>query len=152
MENDEKVRIIEALTKGGNVNIGQLSIGDNNTLNYFSEKKGEAVRTDIDINDVAMAVKKCKMYMYAQAALTVVYAVCRDVCHWTMSQSEFERKMELIGEKCPPGTIANTIRHNPFMRDHISKWASLGAKEDVLKLRDELQKTIINIPLNPSKT
>ena len=34
--------------------------------------------------------------------------------------------------------LANTLRNNPYMRDNISKWAVLGAREAVLKLRDAL--------------
>lgn len=142
MENDERVRIIEALTKGGNVSIGQLSIGDNNELNYYAKGKTESATRDVTIDDVAEAIKKCRMWMYAQAAITVVYAVCRDIYHWSMAQAEFERKMVMKGEVCPQGTIANTLRNNPYMRDHVSKWATLGANKEVLRLRDELQKAI----------
>jgi hypothetical protein len=31
------------------------------------------------------------------------------------------------------------------MRDHVSKWATLGARDEVLKLRDELQKSLENM-------
>ena len=136
MENEERTKIIEALTKGGNVSIGQLSIGDNNTLNYYAKGKATTAR-EVTIEDAMEAAKKCSMYFYAQAAVTVYYAVCRDIYHWALGQAEFERKLAANGVEAPAGTIANTLRHNPYMRSHVDKWAVLGAKEDVLKLRDE---------------
>ena len=151
MGNDEKVKIIEALTKAGNVNIGQLSIGDNNELNYYAKEK-RASNREVSLDNVVEGIRQCRMLMYAQAAITVIYAICRDVYHWSMSQSEFERKMTLLGENCPPGTIANTIRNNPYMRDHVDKWATLGAKEDVLKLRDGFLEVIEAMPQKEAKT
>ena len=152
MENDEKVRIIEALTKGGNVSIGQLSIGDHNELNYYAEGKAKPALNDVMLDDMAKAVRECGMYMYAVAGITVAYAIGRDVCHWTLSQSDFERKMRMMGYDCKDGTIANTLRNNPYMREHVSKWATFGAKSEVLKLRDELQKSLIGMKENTDKT
>ena len=151
MEMDEKVKIIEALTKGGNVSIGQMSVGDHNTMNYYAQ--GDTVpQRKVSIDDVVEGIKQCRTWWYAQAAMTVVYAICRDEYHWTMSQSEFERKMSLCGEKCPEGTIANTIRNNPYMRDHVSKWATMGARQEVLTLRDEFQKAINAMPQKEAAT
>ena len=39
MTQEEKVKIAEAIMKSGNVRIGQISIGDNNTLNYNATSK-----------------------------------------------------------------------------------------------------------------
>ena len=30
------------------------------------------------------------------------------------------------------------LRNNPYMRDHITKWAALGARGEVIRLRDAL--------------
>ena len=38
------------------------------------------------------------------------------------------------------------------MREHISKWATLGAKSEVLRLRDELQKSLIGMKEKPAET
>lgn len=141
MENDEKRRIVEALTKGGSVSIGQLSIGDNNTLNYYAKGNATPAR-EVTFDDAIEAAKKCSMYVYAQAAVSVFYAVCRDVYHWSIDQAEFERRMAAKGVKAPAGTIANTFRHNPYMRDHVDKWSVLGARQDVLKLRTEFENAI----------
>lgn len=145
MTQEEKIKIAEAIMKSGNVSIGQLSIGDNNTLNYNAAGDKKATLDDVTLDDMKRAVKECGMYMYAVAGITVAYAIGRDLCHWTLSQSDFERKMRMVGYDCKDGTIANTLRNNPYMREHISKWATLGAKSEVLKLRDELQKSLIGI-------
>ena len=51
-------------------------------------------------------------------------------------------RMAAKGVKAPAGTIANTFRHNPYMRDHVDKWSVLGARQDVLKLRTEFENAI----------
>ena len=107
---------------------------------------------DVTLDDMAKAVRECGMYMYAVAGITVAYAIGRDVCHWTLSQSDFERKMRMMGYDCKDGTIANTFRNNPYMREHVSKWAVFGAKSEVLKLRAELQKSLIGMKENTDKT
>ena len=145
MTQEEKIKIAEAIMKSGNVSIGQLSIGDNNTLNYNAGDEKKKTLDDVTLDDMKMAVKECGMYMYAVAGITVAFAIGRDLCHWTLSQSDFERKMRMVGYDCKDGTIANTLRNNPYMREHVSKWATLGAKSEVLRLRDELQKTLIDM-------
>lgn len=142
MENEEKLKIVEALARSGNINIGQLSIGDHNTMNYFHDKKENQPVGGVTLDDVGNAIRQCRIYMYAQAALAVAFAVCRDVCNWEMGQSEFERKLEVMGIDCKKGTIANTLRNNPYMREHVDKWAAFGAKGDVLKYRDEFVKAL----------
>jgi hypothetical protein len=138
--------------KSGNVSIGQLSIGDNNTLNYNAGGEKKANLDDVTLDDMKKAVAECGMYMYAVAGITVAYAIGRDLYHWTLSQSDFERKMRMVGYDCKDATIANTLRNNPYMREHVSKWATLGAKSEVLRLRDELQKTLIGMKEKPAET
>ena len=58
-----------------------------------------------------------------------------------MAEMLFSDKIERLEkelEECRNGVLANTLRNNPYMRDNISKWAVLGAREAVLKLRDAL--------------
>lgn len=110
------------------------------TENYMGER--QKVKREATLDDVVSAIRQKSLVANTMASITVVYAVCRDVYKWSMGQAEFERYMTLQGINCPPGTIANTMYHNPFMRDNVSKWAVLGAKQDVLKLRDEVEKAI----------
>ena len=151
MTKEEKIKIAEAILKSGNVSIGQLSIGDNNTLNYNAGAEKKTNLDDVTLDDMKMAIKECGMFMYAAAGITVAFAIGRDLCHWTLSQSDFERKMRMVGYDCKEGTIANTLRNNPYMREHVSKWATLGAKSEVLKLRDELQKSLVSMKEKPAE-
>ena len=137
-------------TGGGNVNIGQLLMGDNNTLNYNSEVNKKTKLDGVTLDDMKRAIKECSIYMYASAGITVAFAIGRDLCHWSLSQSEFERKM--MGYDCKDGTIANTFRNNPYMREHVSKWATFGARSEVIKLRDELEKSLFGIKENIDTT
>ena len=138
---NEREGLMAQLLQSGKVEIGQLLVGDHNTAtqNYYAkEKEEEFPPVEATSKDVAAAVRGCAELMYAPAAMTVVYAVCRDVCHWEVGQTDFERMMTLEGLECRNGVLANTLRNNPYMRDNISKWAALGAREAVLKLRDAL--------------
>lgn len=42
MTQQERQALMAQLMQGGKVEIGQLSVGDNNTMNYYAEKKEEA--------------------------------------------------------------------------------------------------------------
>ena len=110
------------------------------TENYYGERQQE--KREATLEDVVAAIRQRSLVATSLASITVVYAVCRDVYKWSMGQAEFERYMTLQGINCPPGTIANTMYHNPYMRDNVSKWGIMGAKQDVLKLRDEVEKAI----------
>ena len=140
MTQEERERLTALLLQSGKVEIGQLLVGDHNTATQNNYARGEAEQTTVEATskEVAAAVRGCSELWYGASAMTVVYAVCRDVCHWTVGQSDFERMMALEGLECKSGTLANALRNNPYMRDHISKWASLGARSEVLKLRDAL--------------
>ncbi len=138
MDDEQKRELVERLVAGAT--IGNLVIDNHGTMTLNYHAKGEAEQTAVEATskEVAAAVRGCSELWYGASAMTVVYAVCRDVCHWTVGQSDFERMMTLEGLECKSGTLANALRNNPYMRDHISKWASLGARSEVLKLRDAL--------------
>ena len=139
MGDEQKMELAERLVAGGKIGNFVMDNHGTMTLNYHEggkEKEQTAVETTS--KDVAAAVRECYQLWYGSAAMMVVYAVCRDACHWVVGQTDFERMMALEGLECKSGTLSNTLRHNPYMRDHISKWASLGARSEVLKLRDAL--------------
>ena len=115
---------------------GATQINHYNVQNSLPQ--GQQAAVDATPKDVAAAVRRCSALMYADAAMLVVFAVCRDVCHWSVTQSDFERMMTVEGLTCKPGTLSNALRNNPYMRDHITKWAALGARSEVIRLRDAL--------------
>lgn len=90
-------------------------------------------------DDVAVAAKACSALIWGPAAMAVIYGVSRDIFHLQENATDFEKAMTLRQLNCPPGTIANTFRHNPYMKSHVSRWAALGAKSRVIKLMDMFQ-------------
>lgn len=90
-------------------------------------------------DDVAVAAKACSALIWGPAAMAVIYGVSRDIFHLQENATDFEKAMTLRQLNCPPGTISNTFRHNPYMKSHVSRWAALGAKSRVIKLMDMFQ-------------
>ena len=105
--------------------------GDQNQTNH----NGICATAD----DVAVAAKACSALIWGPAAMAVIYGVSRDIFHLQENATDFEKAMTLRQLNCPPGTIANTFRHNPYMKSHVSRWAALGAKSRVIKLMDMFQ-------------
>jgi hypothetical protein len=150
----------EQQTKGGSTmnNYFQGATSNNLTINngtmtqnvlpqgQQASAQDQVASVEATTQDVAAAVRRCSALMYADAAMLVVFAVCRDVCHWSVTQSDFERMMTVEGLTCKPGTLGNALRNNPYMRDHITKWAALGARSEVIRLRDALCEAISSKP------
>ena len=152
MTQEEKSKIADAILKSGNVSIAQLSIGDNNTFNYTAgEAEGKKTR-EVTPDDVATVIKSGRVILPRDGSITVLYAVCRDVYNWDMGQADFERAMSIQGISCKGGTISNTLRKHPYMREHVDKWAVLGAKQEVLKLRDNFIDAVKLLPSAQSET
>ena len=103
--------------------------------NDYSEDLGNAPL--VSFETVKKAYNKCKEYVWSPAAIATVFCVCRDIYGWADNASSFER---LMG--CAVGTISNTIRNNPYMRLHVCKWESNGAKQRVLVLMEEFRKRV----------
>ena len=154
MENDEKVKIIEALTKGGNVNIGQLSIGDNNKLEYHNhpreaEEPERSAKKEISADLLARAIENCQDQFWGNSAYAVLFCIFRDDLKNGMSQSSFERMIGMLPYRkrldhvCNTGTIANAFSDNDFLKSPIDKWTERGASQRALllvnKLREELK-------------
>lgn len=117
----------------------------NGTENFYAaqpESKKEAEEQEVDIKIVAQALKKCKGFLWGQAALATIFCVCRDAYNLGDNASWFERQMEQMDFNCPQGTIANAIRNSPYMKQPISKWERNGAQERVLVLMKQFMKSI----------
>ena len=97
MTEEEKLKILEGIIKNG-ASIGQLVIENHGTMNYNAGGEKKANLDDVTLDDMKKAVAECGMYMYAVAGITVAYAIGRDLCHWTLSQSDFERKLRRSGD------------------------------------------------------
>lgn len=146
MTEEEKIQLLSKLVNGGNTKIGQIILDNHGTMNI---NNGEAkpmgdnlASTDIDSSMVSQALAKCGDYIWGNSAYAVPFCVCRDVYGWEDNASLFERKLELEGVELPPGTINTAINRNPYMKLPIFKWKDNGAKERVLKFKEEFERVI----------
>jgi len=141
---EEEIQLLSKLVNGGNTKIGQIILDNHGTMNI---NNGEAkpmgdnlASTDIDSSMVSQALAKCGDYIWGNSAYAVPFCVCRDVYGWEDNASLFERKLELEGVELPPGTINTAINRNPYMKLPIFKWKDNGAKERVLKFKEEFER------------
>ena len=146
MTEEEKIQLLSKLVNGGNTKIGQIILDNHGTMNINNgETKpmgDNLASTDIDSSMVSQALAKCGDYIWGNSAYAVPFCVCRDVYGWEDNASLFERKLELEGVELPPGTINTTINRNPYMKLPIFKWRDNGAKERVLKFKEEFERVI----------
>ena len=141
---EEEIQLLSKLVNGGNTKIGQIILDNHGTMNI---NNGEAkpmgdnlASTNIDSSMVSQALAKCGDYIWGNSAYAVPFCVCRDVYGWEDNASLFERKLELEGVELPPGTINTAINRNPYMKLPIFKWKDNGAKERVLKFKEEFER------------
>lgn len=132
-------------------------IDNHGTINNYAPMNQEASEEkkkerEVKIETVVQALERCKSYLWGQASLATVFCVCRDVFHLQDNASLFERQMELMEISCPPGTIANTIRNNPYMKMSIDKWEKNGAQERVLRLVKVFRKSVESLQLEEIPT
>lgn len=152
MTEEEKLRFLERVMNGAH--IGNLVIDNHGTMTLTANVGGTAqeAKREVTPDDVVTVIKSGRVMLPTDGSITVLYAVCRDVYKWEIGQSDFERAMSIQGINCNPGTIANTFRKHPYMRDHVDKWAVLGAKQEVLKLRDSFIEAVEQLPSAASGT
>ena len=134
------------------INGNMTKSGTENFYTAQSDSKMEDPEREVNINTVAQALDKCKSYLWGQAALATVFCVCRDVYHLGDNASWFERKMEQMEINCPPGTIANAMRNNPYMKKHIDNWENNGAQERVMVLMKEFKKSVEEVKSEETPT
>ena len=141
---EEEIQLLSKLVNGGNTKIGQIILDNHGTMNINNgETKpmgDNLASTDIDSSMVSQALAKCGDYIWGNSAYAVPFCVCRDVYGWEDNASLFERKLELEGVELPPGTINTAINRNPYMKLPIFKWKDNGAKERVLKFKEEFDR------------
>lgn len=115
------MELMSRMLQGGKVEIKQLSIGDNNTFNYNEAKEERKSKREVTPDDVVTVIKSGRVILPTDGSITVLYAVCRDVYNWDMGQADFERAMTIQGINCKGGTISNTLRKHPYLREHVDK-------------------------------
>lgn len=142
MNKDEKVKIVEAFAKGGNVSIGQLSIGDNNTLNYYEKDKkdnGEG-KTQLTKTELGLAIKAVQKLFWGNSSYAVIFCAVRDLYNHSDNYTLFEDDINDVWEECglnypcPPNTIASTFYNNNYLKLHVDKWEANHVKPRSVQL------------------
>ena len=142
MADEDKMKLLSELMKNANVgyiimdNHGTMNINQHDKESDSDNKSSERISVDM----VGEALSKCGDYIWGNSAYAVPFCVCRDVYGWEDNASLFERKLELEGVEFPAGTINATINRNPYMKLPIFKWKDNGAKERVLKFKEEFER------------
>lgn len=150
MTEEEKIRFLQALTRGGETHIGQVVMDNHGTMNIHNGGQEDGRQTPAPADAVtpahlAKAVESCADYFWGNSSWAVVFCVCRDCCDYRGSMADFERLADSLplsrplSYKCTEGTIQKTLSNNPYMQRHVTKWQQLGGKERALLLAEVLE-------------
>ena len=139
MDNDTKLKMIEALGQGG-MSVGQLIIENTGSITY-NDHRSPAREADaakgVSKEAMGRAIRAVQGLFWGQSSYAVVFCVCRDYYGYPDNMSLFEREFD-----CAPGTISGTFRNNDYMKLPVSRWRDNGAKERVLVLAEAYQKAV----------
>ena len=147
METERKANEMTGVTFNGSVTFNgpMFDIHDNEHVHIYgmpTDGKTEGGGRKVDIQAVARALERCKPFLWGKAALATVFCVCRDEYGLGNNATWFENQMEEMGISCPPGTLSNAVRNNPFMKYPVSRWEQNGARERVMVLVKEFRKSV----------
>lgn len=124
-----------------NLNVFQAPVNYNGPVNFYGDNmlKSGTNKRMATMTEVATAARACSDQMWGPASLAVIFGISRDLYHLQENATDYEKAMSMQQLNCPPGTIANTFRHNPYLKAHVSRWIALGAKSRVIKLMEKFQ-------------
>lgn len=141
---EKKVEYEVANVENGGIGIQIMQEGLSNAKQQEAEPKKE-----IGSEELACAIENCQQYFWGNSAYAVLFCLMRDKVKKEISQTKFERMVEMLPYKktrsyqCPTGTIANAFSDNTFLRTNISEWETSGAPQRAVlllqKLREELK-------------
>lgn len=97
------------------------------------------------------ALRKCKEYIWGNAAYSVPFCVCRDIYSMDESATSFELLLREKGIKIPSGTINSAFYRNSWLKYHIDKWKEMGASKRALKFKEAFLTQVENIVLRAKK-
>lgn len=147
MSDELKLKLIETLSKG-NLKVGQLIFEVKGDNYYYEDRSKEENKKDIAPDVLSRAISEVQPFFWGISSYAVVFCVCRDCFNYPDNMSQFERELANLSYQispkylCSEGTISNTLKTNPYMKLHVDKWESNGAKERVLILRDKFVKAV----------
>ena len=90
-----------------------------------------------DVATLVACAAEVREYFWGDSSMAVIFCVCRNCYGYVNNMSQFERDFH-----CQEGLLSNAFRNNPYMREHISKWAQQGAKTRVLRLVDAYKNAV----------
>ena len=130
-----------------------IDIHDNENV-YLSVDKaevkmGQAVAEEapatLTADLLGKAVGGVKEYIWGHAAYAVLFCVCRDEYGWKDNASYFERQLQLLEINIPAGTLNAAISRNPYMRQPLGKWKTLGVMERVMVLVERFRECVTQL-------
>ncbi len=141
MTQEEKEKLLKSLLAGGQVNIGQLSVGDHNTLNYFEdEKEKEDSLKSISMKELGEAICAVQGMFWGNSSYAVIFSTLRDCYNHEDNYTLFEDEIGELSAKyqldypCPPNTIASTFHNNEYLKLNVDKWEKNKVKQRSIML------------------
>ena len=131
---------------GDNSRMINIQVNVNSQGNNSQEDSGE--KKEVTKEQLARAIESCQEYFWGNSSYAVLFCLQRDVQKKEMSQTAFERMVEMLpyrGKRdyqCPTGTIANAFSDNGFLKYHISKWEGMGAPQRAVTLLNKLREAL----------
>ena len=165
MKKEDLQTTLEAISKSGIKVAGDLVLekkveyevanveagGIGTQINHNSHREDvqqEDASREISPEELARAIESCQEYFWGNSSYAVLFCLLRDMQKKDMSQSAFERMVEMLpyrGKRdyqCPTGTIANAFSDNEFLKYHISKWEGIGAPQRAVTLLNKLREAL----------
>ena len=139
MDDETKVKMMEALAKGG-MSVGQLIVENTGSITYNDHRGRQEAdqQRQVELSTMVGCVDRVRQYFWSDSSMAVVFCVCRDYFNYADNMSQFERDFN-----CAEGLLSNTFRNNVYMRLPIDKWEQNGAKERVMKLVEAYQNAVL---------
>ena len=139
MDDETKVKMMEALAKGG-MSVGQLIVENTGSITYNDNRGRQEAdqQRQVELSTMVGCVDRVRQYFWSDSSMAVVFCVCRDYFNYADNMSQFERDFN-----CAEGLLSNTFRNNAYMRLPIDKWEQNGAKERVMKLVEAYQNAVL---------
>ncbi len=106
------------------------------------ENTGEKQEPTATAEQAVKALKRCRIYIWGNAAYSVPFCVLRDAYGWEDNASQFERVLSNGGIDIGEGTINTAFSRNPWLKYEIDKWEENGVKRRALILRDEFKEQV----------
>lgn len=153
MTPEEREEMLKKLLASGKVNIGQLSVGDHNTLNYYEKDKkaNEDSKEPLTKKELGLAIKAVQGMFWGNSSYAVIFCAARDLYHhsdnYTLFEDDVNEAWKEFGLEypCPPNTIASTFYNNNYLKLNIDKWEDNNVKPRSLQLVKAFENAVVEL-------